>query len=60
MGTYTEGKIDGAVAEFAMIREDKRNAMSALFDEDYYSICYSGGCARGDEREVQLTVSMSF
>lgn len=27
-GIYTEGRVDGAIAELAMIREDKRNAMS--------------------------------
>ena len=27
-GTYTEGRIDGPIAELALIREDKRNAMS--------------------------------
>jgi len=27
-GTYTEGNVDGPVAELAMIREEKRNAMS--------------------------------
>lgn len=27
-GTYTEGRIDGQIAELALIREDKRNAMS--------------------------------
>lgn len=32
-----------------------------LFDNDYYSICYAGGgCAKGDERQVQLTVSLAF
>ncbi|MFP4329074.1 MAG: crotonase/enoyl-CoA hydratase family protein [Paracoccaceae bacterium] len=28
MGSYTEGSIDGRIAELALIREDKRNAMS--------------------------------
>lgn len=28
MGTYTEGRINGRIAELEMIREDKRNAMS--------------------------------
>lgn len=28
MGTYTEGRIDGRIAELELIREDKRNAMS--------------------------------
>ncbi|MFS4436900.1 crotonase/enoyl-CoA hydratase family protein [Paracoccaceae bacterium GXU_MW_L88] len=28
MGTYTEGKIEGRIAELELIREDKRNAMS--------------------------------
>ncbi|MCI5041199.1 MAG: crotonase/enoyl-CoA hydratase family protein [Donghicola eburneus] len=28
MGTYTESRIDGQIAELALIREDKRNAMS--------------------------------
>jgi (methylthio)acryloyl-CoA hydratase len=27
-GSYTEGRIDGQIAELALIREDKRNAMS--------------------------------
>ncbi|MDO5620333.1 MAG: crotonase/enoyl-CoA hydratase family protein [Paracoccus sp. (in: a-proteobacteria)] len=28
MGSYTEGRIDGRIAELELIREDKRNAMS--------------------------------
>ena len=46
---YARGGVEGALN------------VTNLFDEDYDAICYSGGgCARGDERQVQVTVSMSF
>lgn len=46
---YARGGVEGAIN------------VTNLFDEDYYAICYAGGgCSRGDEREVQFTLSMSF
>lgn len=46
---YRRGALEGSI-----------NATN-LFDNEYYSICYSGGsCARGDAREVLATLSVSF
>ncbi|PZQ45756.1 MAG: hypothetical protein DI556_22110 [Rhodovulum sulfidophilum] len=46
---YARGGVEGAVN------------VTNLFDKDYHAICYSGGgCAQGDAREVQLTLSLAF
>ncbi len=46
---YQRGAVEGALN------------VTNLLDKEYYSICYpGGGCARGDSREVQLTVSLAF
>lgn len=46
---YQRGAIEGALN------------VTNLFDKQYYAICRpGGGCALGDERQVQLTVSFDF
>lgn len=46
---YQRGAVEGALN------------VTNLFDKQYYAICRpGGGCALGDERQVQLTVSFDF
>ncbi|MFT3974470.1 MAG: TonB-dependent siderophore receptor [Amaricoccus sp.] len=46
---YRRGAVEGALN------------VTNLLDKQYYAICRAGGgCAPGDEREVQLTVSFDF
>jgi len=46
---YARGGVEGAIN------------VTNLFDEDYYSICYTGGgCTKGAPRSVQATLSLSF
>ncbi|MBP7001939.1 TonB-dependent siderophore receptor [Amaricoccus sp.] len=46
---YQRGNVEGAIN------------VTNLFDKDYYAICYpGGGCSRGDERQVQLTLSVGL
>ena len=46
---YQRGAVEGALN------------VTNLFDRQYYAICRAGGgCALGDERQVQLTVSFDF
>lgn len=45
---YARGGIEGALN------------VTNLFDKDYYAICHTSGCSRGDAREAQLTVSFTF